>query len=167
LFVVPTWRGAGPTRVIVPAMGDFRLDSEARTARFGAAVGGALKKGEAVCLTGPLGAGKSVLARGLIRALAPGEGDVPSPTFTLVQFYDGAKFRIAHFDLYRITRADQVFELGLDEALGDGAAVIEWAERLGRHLPRHRLDVDLTPDGDSRHARLSPHGAWEGRALAL
>jgi len=153
--------------MIVPATGDFRLNTEADTAKFGAAIAGALQKGEAVCLTGPLGAGKSVLARGLIRKLAPAEGDVPSPTFTLVQYYQGARLSVAHFDLYRLERADEAFELGLDEALVSGAAVIEWAEKLGRHAPRHRLDVELTIDGDSRHVRLRPHGRWEDRALAL
>ena len=153
--------------MIVPAAGDFRLNTEADTARFGAAIAGALYKGEAVCLTGPLGAGKSVLARGLIRKIAPGEGDVPSPTFTLVQHYQGAKLNVAHFDLYRLERADEAFELGLDEALETGAAVIEWAEKLGRHAPRHRLDVELTIDGASRHVRLRPHGRWEDRPIAL
>jgi tRNA threonylcarbamoyladenosine biosynthesis protein TsaE len=151
--------------MIVPAIGDFRLNTEADTARFGAAVGAELRKGEAVCLGGPLGAGKSVMARGLIRALAPGEDDVPSPTFTLVQFYPGRRFAIAHFDLYRLTDAQEAFEIGLDEALSDGAAVIEWAERLGHHLPPDRIDIDLTVDGAARHARLTPHGAWEERAL--
>jgi tRNA threonylcarbamoyladenosine biosynthesis protein TsaE len=153
--------------MIVPAQGDFRLNSEAHTARFGAAVAAELRRGEAVCLTGPLGAGKSVLARGLIRALAADAGDIPSPTFTLAQHYDGRKFPIVHFDLYRLTRADEAFELGLDEALGEGTAVIEWAEKLGRHLPRARIDIDMAIDGETRHVRLSPHGAWEGRALAL
>ena len=151
--------------MILPAMGDFRLNTDADTARFGAAVGAELRKGEAVCLSGPLGAGKSVLARGLIRALAPGEGDVPSPTFTLVEFYQGRRFPIAHFDLYRLTDAREAFEIGLDEALSDGAAVIEWAERLAHHLPPDRIDIDLTVDGEARHARLTPHGAWEERAL--
>lgn len=153
--------------MIVPAAGDFRLNTEADTTRFGAAIAGALRKGEAVCLTGPLGAGKSVLARGLIGQIAPAERDVPSPTFTLVQFYQGERLAVAHFDLYRLERADEAFELGLDEALADGAAVIEWAEKLGRHLPRHRLDVELSADNGARHVRLRPHGAWEGRALAL
>ena len=153
--------------MIVPAAGDFRLDSEADTEKFGAAIAGALRKGDAVCLTGPLGAGKSVLARGLIRAVAPGEADIPSPTFTLAQHYSGAKLSVTHFDLYRLEHADEAFELGLDEALADGAAVIEWAERLGRHLPRNRLDVELQGEGETRHARLRPHGAWEDRALAL
>ena len=156
--------------MMVPAEGDFRLNAEKDTARLGAALARELRKGEAICLAGPLGAGKSVLARGLIRALAPGERDVPSPTFTLVQFYDGPRFPVAHFDLYRLTSADEAFEIGLDEALRDGAAVIEWPERLGHHLPPHRLDIELAPDplapdGESRHARLTPHGVWEDRPI--
>ena len=134
---------------------DLRLADEAATTRLGAAIAVRLGHGEAVCLSGPLGAGKSSLARGLIRALAPEAGDVPSPTFTLVQFYAGAAFEIAHFDLYRLTRAEEAFEIGLDEALREGAAVIEWPERLG----------DLLVDGAGRRAGITAHGAWEGRAL--
>ncbi len=153
--------------MIVPATGDFRLDAETDTARLGAAVADALQPGEAICLYGVLGAGKSVLARGLVRRLAPAERDVPSPTFTLVQFYPGPRFAVAHFDLYRLTRPEEAYEIGLDEALREGAAVIEWAERLGHHLPADRLDIELTVEGDARRARLTPHGAWEERALDL
>ena len=78
------------------------LPDAAATARLGAAVARALRPGEAVCLYGPLGAGKSTLARGLVRALTRPDEDVPSPTFTLVQFYDGPDFPVAHFDLYRL-----------------------------------------------------------------
>ncbi len=151
----------------VPADGDFRLPDEAATAHLGAAIGAVLAPGEAVCLTGPLGAGKSSLARGLVRALAPDAGDVPSPTFTLVQFYETPDFEIAHFDLYRLTRPDEAFEIGLDEALAAGAALIEWPERLGQHLPPDRLDVEISLDGETRRARLTAHGAWEGRPLEL
>jgi tRNA threonylcarbamoyladenosine biosynthesis protein TsaE len=147
--------------------GVSRLDQEADTARLGAAIARALRPGEAVCLSGPLGAGKSVLARALIRALAPDEGDVPSPTFTLAQFYRGAAFPIAHFDLYRLKRADEAFEIGLEEALEDGAAVIEWAERLGPDRPTHRLDVDIALEGEARLVTLTGHGAWRGRAIDL
>jgi tRNA threonylcarbamoyladenosine biosynthesis protein TsaE len=147
--------------------GDLRLSDEAATTRLGAAIAIALGRGEAVCLTGPLGAGKSSLARGLIRALAPEAGDVPSPTFTLVQFYAGPDFEIAHFDLYRLTRAEEAFEIGLDEALREGAAVIEWPERLGDLLPADRLEVVLRVDGEGRRAGITAHGAWEGRALDL
>ena len=68
----------------------------------------------------------------LIRALTRPDEEVPSPTFTLVQFYEGAGCKVAHFDLYRLTRPDEAYEIGLDEALDDGAAVIEWPERLER-----------------------------------
>jgi tRNA threonylcarbamoyladenosine biosynthesis protein TsaE len=153
--------------MIVPAEDDFSLDAEADTVRLGAAIGKALEKGEAVCLTGPLGAGKSVLARALIRARAPGERDVPSPTYTLVQFYETPGLRIGHFDLYRIADAAEAFEIGLDEALEEGAAVIEWAERLGHRLPADRLDIEIALDEGRRYARLTPHGAWEGRPIAL
>jgi tRNA threonylcarbamoyladenosine biosynthesis protein TsaE len=151
--------------MIVPAEGPFRLDSEADTIRLGAAIGRELRRREAVCLSGPLGAGKSSLARGLIRALTGEETEAPSPTFTLVQTYETKRFPVAHFDLYRLKSADEVAELGLDEALDDGAAVIEWPERLGHHLPHDRLDVELAIEGERRRARLSPHGAWEDRAL--
>jgi tRNA threonylcarbamoyladenosine biosynthesis protein TsaE len=131
---------------------------------LGAAVGRALQPGEAVCLWGPLGAGKTTLARGLIRALA-GEEEVPSPTFTLVQAYDGGGFPIAHFDLYRIEHAAEIEELGLEEALEDGAAVIEWPERLGARLPKDRLDIRLEIQGEGRRARLERHGRWHGRII--
>jgi tRNA threonylcarbamoyladenosine biosynthesis protein TsaE len=143
----------------------YDLPEAEATARLGAAVALALKLGEAVCLEGPLGAGKSTLARALVRALTTPHEDVPSPTFTLVQFYAGARFPLAHFDLYRLERADEAFEIGLDEALEEGAAVIEWPERLGGRLPQDRLDIDIAFSGEGRIARLSPHGAWKGRKL--
>jgi len=144
---------------------DLRLANTAATTRLGAAIAKTLAPGDAVCLSGPLGAGKSALARGLIRALAPEAGDVPSPTFTLVQFYAGRGFEIAHFDLYRLNRAEEAFEIGLDEALREGAAVIEWPERLGDLLPADRLAVTLQIEGVARRARIKAHGAWEGRDL--
>ena len=151
--------------MIVPAAGDFRLDHEADTARLGAAIAGELRRHEAVCLSGPLGAGKSTLARGLIQALAGAAIEVPSPTFTLVQTYQTPRLALAHFDLYRLVKPEEVAELGLDEALDEGAAVIEWPDKLGHHLPRDRLDVELHIEGARRRARLSAHGAWEDRAL--
>lgn len=148
----------------------LHLQGEADTARLGAALAEALQAGEAICLSGPLGAGKSTLARALIRARTQPDEDVPSPTFTLVQFYEGRRLAIAHFDLYRITSPEEAYEIGLDEALEDGAALIEWPERLAA-LPPHRLDVEIAPepgaDEDVRRVRLIPHGAWEGRCVEL
>lgn len=144
---------------------DLRLEDEAATARLGTALAEVLGMGDAICLTGPLGAGKSTLARALIRARTTPDEDVPSPTFTLVQFYEGADLSIAHFDLYRLTSPDEAFEIGLDEALEDGAVIIEWPQRLEGRLPPHRLDIELVLDGAARRARLTPHGAWEGRTI--
>lgn len=141
------------------------LRDEAATQALGAALAAHLRAGEAVCLYGPLGAGKSTLARALVRALTTPDEEVPSPTFTLVQFYEGARLNVAHFDLYRLSDPDEAYEIGLDEALDDGAAIIEWPERLEGRLPPDRLDVEISmgADDEGRVARLVAHGAWEGR----
>ncbi len=141
------------------------LADDAATARLGAAIARQLAPGEAVCLSGPLGAGKSTLARALVRTLTTPDEEVPSPTFTLVQFYEGARLKVAHFDLYRLSNPDEAYEIGLDEALDDGAVVIEWPERLDGRLPLDRLAVEIALEGEGRVARLTPHGAWKGRKL--
>ena len=146
------------------------LADEAATQALGRALAAALRPGDALCLTGPLGAGKSTLARALIRALTTADQEVPSPTFTLVQIYEGPDFPVAHFDLYRLIDPDEAYELGLDEALADGAAVIEWPQRLQGRLPPDRLDIDISPigdDGEARRATLVGHGSFEGRPLEL
>ncbi len=151
------------------ADGDFPLANEAATTRLGAALARALTRGDAILLWGPLGAGKSTLARGLIRALTRPDEDVPSPTFTLVQYYEAPGLALAHFDLYRLTSVEEIEEIGLYEALEDGAALIEWPERLEGRLPADRLDIELEiilTDGlETRSARLTPHGTWEGRPV--
>ena len=144
------------------------LKSADDVADFGARIAGRLRPGEAVCLWGPLGAGKTTLARGLIRALTTADEEVPSPTFTLVQFYEG-RAPIAHFDLYRLKRPEEAYELGLDEVLDEGVAVIEWPERLGGSLPPDRLDIEIAipEDGRGREVRLRAHGSWVGRDADL
>jgi len=141
------------------------LKTAAVTEALGAAVGRALKAGDVVCLWGPLGAGKTTLARGLIRALTRPDEEAPSPTFTLVQTYDGPEFAVAHLDLYRLSGPDDVRELGLDEVLEEGAAVIEWPERLEGRLPPDRLDIRLRTLGEGRVAELERHGRWKDRRI--
>ena len=150
-------------------------DAEATTA-LGQAIAPLLAPGDSVLLFGPLGMGKSTLARGLIRSLTRPDEDVPSPTFTLVQFYEprspGMGPPIAHFDLYRLNRPEEAFEIGLDEALDEGCALIEWPERLGddpaAYLGPDRLTVTLSEaEGDTRLATVSGAGAWETKLKDL
>lgn len=141
------------------------LADDAATQELGRKLATALRPGDALCLTGPLGAGKSTLARALIRALTTPDEEVPSPTFTLVQFYETAAFPLAHFDLYRLSDPDEAYEIGLDEAMDGGVALIEWPQRLEGRLPATRLDIDIALDGDARRAVIVRHGSFEGRDL--
>jgi tRNA threonylcarbamoyladenosine biosynthesis protein TsaE len=138
----------------VPAF-SFSLADESATQRLGATLAGALRPRDLVALEGGLGAGKTTLARAILRA-ASGEPAliVPSPTFTLVEVYDTPKGTFWHFDLYRLEAPEQVFELGWEEALADGIVLIEWPERLGALLPMPALTVTLTVKDEERHAVL-------------
>ena len=148
---------------------EYTTHSESETEALGESLAQKLRAGDVVALYGDLGAGKTAFVRGMARGLnSPNR--VTSPTFTIVQFYEGPRLKVAHFDLYRLSSADEAYEIGLDEALDDGAAVIEWPERLEGHLPPDRLDVEIVVDespdgGEARRARLIPAGAWEGRGL--
>lgn len=107
---------------------------EGETAAAAAALAAGLGPGDAVFLRGDLGMGKSVFARGLIRALMDDPGlEVPSPTFTLVQTYEAGDLCVFHYDLYRIEDPDEIFELGWEESLPAGITIVEWPERLGPH----------------------------------
>ncbi|MDQ6434207.1 tRNA (adenosine(37)-N6)-threonylcarbamoyltransferase complex ATPase subunit type 1 TsaE [Mesorhizobium sp. LHD-90] len=134
------------------------LADEAATARLGEDLAAALKPGDVLALAGDLGAGKTTLARALIRASAGDpELEVPSPTFTLVQNYEG-RVPVAHFDLYRLGSPAELDELGFDEALAEGAALVEWPERAENRLPAATVRVELRHEGDGRRAVLSGSG---------
>ncbi len=126
-----------------------------------------LRPGDAVALQGDLGAGKTTLSRALLRALADDPAlEVPSPTFTLVQPYDFKRFPVAHLDLYRMEDPDEIDELGLDEMLDEGAALIEWPERAEEALPADSLWMTLEPtgEGDGRIATFYVNeGDWTER----
>jgi tRNA threonylcarbamoyladenosine biosynthesis protein TsaE len=127
------------------------------------------RRGDAILLQGPLGAGKTSFARAFIRARGLGH-EVPSPSFTLVEIYDAeGALPVWHFDLYRLKSASEVTELGLDEALAEGVALVEWPERLGAALPAERLDLALAPGSDAgaRRATLTGSPGWQARLAGL
>lgn len=145
-----------------PSLERFLAD-EAATARLAEDLAQALRQGDVLALHGDLGAGKTTLARALIRAVADDDQlDVPSPTFTLVQAYEG-RLPIQHFDLYRISSPDELHELGLDEALERGAVLIEWPERAGDLLPEGTVHVTFAHEGVGRHATITGSGAFFDR----
>lgn len=124
------------------------------------------RPGDVILLEGPIGAGKSSLARAFIRARLGSAEEVPSPTFTLVQVYDAEGVEIWHADLYRLAHPDEVWELGLDDAFQTAICLVEWPDRLGAHVPPDALQIRLEAAGEGRRAVISGGRAGLGRALA-
>ncbi len=139
-----------------------RVDQHALAA-IATSLAGGLRPGDVIALSGDLGAGKTTFARAVIAALGwPGE--VPSPTYTLVQSYEPPDVRIPvwHVDLYRLSSPDEADALGLFET--DAALIIEWPERLGDRLPADALRLAISGSGDApRHLTWTVPAAWEGR----
>ena len=154
-------------RVLVESEGDeeMTLEDEAATAALGAALARRARAGDVITLSGPLGVGKTALARGFIAALGH-EGEVPSPSFAIVQPYDELDPAVWHVDFYRIEDAAEIEELGLDSA-SDAVLLVEWPERGVGALPAPDLTVELSMRGAGRIARLHPGSpvgdAWTGR----
>jgi tRNA threonylcarbamoyl adenosine modification protein YjeE len=148
---------------------DLELPDLAATHALARRLARVLQGGDVVALSGPLGAGKSELARALIRTLAGAEIEVPSPTFTLVQDYPFAHLAVRHVDLYRIGDPSELIELGLD-APGDGEAwLVEWPERAERALPDDRLEIRLAfaDAPEARRASLLAGPGWRDRLTRL
>jgi tRNA threonylcarbamoyladenosine biosynthesis protein TsaE len=138
------------------------LKTEEETASVGASLAAAVRNGDVITLSGPLGVGKTALARGLITALGH-EGEVPSPSFAIVQPYEGLDPDVWHVDLYRIADSSEIDELGLDAAAG-AVLVVEWPERAraGAWPNALGLSLDFTQNGDRiLTAKVPP--SWEGR----
>ncbi len=154
-----------------PGTWSVTLENEVATAGLGAELALFLTAGDVLELSGDLGAGKTTLARAIINALAPaGELiEVPSPTFTLLQPYDQTRVPVSHFDFYRLQSAEEIYELGLDDAMERSAVLMEWATRLGEHVPEDRLSINLAigHDENVRLAVLTGHGAWVGKLARL
>jgi tRNA threonylcarbamoyladenosine biosynthesis protein TsaE len=143
----------------------IELADAAGTAALGAALADVIVAGDVVALSGDLGAGKTTLARGLLRALGV-EGDAPSPSFPIVIAYAPPETRLPlwHVDLYRLDDPEEAWELGLDDARADAALLIEWPDRLGRGLwpDTLRLHLEAAADGSRRLTWEAP-ASWEAR----
>jgi tRNA threonylcarbamoyladenosine biosynthesis protein TsaE len=138
------------------------LKSEEATAAMGAALARVARVGDVITLSGPLGVGKTALARGFLRSLGH-KSDVPSPTFPIVQPYDELEPPVWHVDLYRIEGRSEIGELGLDAA-ADAVLLVEWPDRAGGGLWPDALALSLDFGTDSDRiltAKVPP--AWEGR----
>ena len=134
------------------------------SAAFGALLAERVQPGDVITLTGPLGAGKTSIARGLLGALGL-VGEAPSPSYAIVQPYAPPELRlpVLHVDLYRITDPAELDELGLDHAADDAVLIIEWPERAGwDHWP-HALSLEIAIVGDARRLTARVPKAWEAR----
>ena len=148
---------------MIPLFPIFRnetaLPDLAATAALAGRIAPLLKAGDAVALWGGLGAGKTTLARDILRALGVTE-DVPSPTFTLVQSYETPRLAVAHYDLYRLKAARELEELSFREALEDGAVLVEWPERAPDYLPVDALHLRLSLEGETRRVKITGPQRW-------
>ena len=150
-----------------PAQWVIDLPDEAATIQAATRLAGELRAGDLVTLGGDLGAGKTTFVRALIRSvLGDPEAEVPSPTYTLLQTYEGPHFNIVHADLYRIADPAELAELGWEDAAENALVLVEWAERAGEILATDRLEVHLAttgPTGAGRRLTLTGHGSFAGR----
>ncbi len=155
----------------VLAAGRYRCATPDAMRALGAALGGLLQPGDVVFLTGDLGAGKTCMTGGVAAGLGD-KGPVTSPTFQIMCVHDGGRIPLYHFDLYRLSGADQLEDVGVFEALeGDGACLIEWAEMFADELGDEHLDVRITREATqadgAEPARLVELSASGERAEAL
>jgi tRNA threonylcarbamoyladenosine biosynthesis protein TsaE len=140
------------------------LADEAATRAFGAALAPLLRAGDVILLDGSLGAGKTTLVRGLLGGLGH-DGEVPSPSFAIVQPYDDLDLPLWHADLYRIANPSELDELGLDEVLREGVLAVEWPDHAGEGAwPPTALALSLAPLGGGARALTATLGeGWEER----
>lgn len=144
------------------------LPDEAAIGVLAARLAAIVRPGDVIALKGELGAGKTTFARAFIRAMG-GTGEVPSPTFTLVQVYELPAATVWHFDGYRLRDPGEAWELGIEDAFAEGISLIEWPERLGALLPTRRLEIALSPGPtpSARRAVIDAPGDWAGRLAGL
>ena len=132
----------------------FTSENESQTIELAQKLAKITKIGDVWALNGTLGVGKTVFARAFIQALSNAT-EVPSPTFTLLQTYATPEFDIYHYDLYRLEKPADVFELDVEEAFYSGVSLVEWPEKMGRFLPRDVWVVNFESEGDLRKITIA------------
>lgn len=132
---------------------EFICNTEKDTVKLGQKLSSIAKKGDVFALFGTLGMGKSVLSRAFVKKLTSAN-EVPSPTFTLVQVYEADDFDIYHFDLYRLKSPEEIFEIGMEEAIYEGVCLIEWPEKMQGYLPKNIFKVEIAPYEQGRKIKI-------------
>ena len=149
-----------------PSLIEIYLDDEQATRSLAQRFAPLLVAGDTILLEGPIGSGKTHFCRSLIQTRLGRTEDVPSPTFTLVQTYE-ADVEIWHADLYRLTNLSETHELGLDEAFATAICLVEWPDRLGRHVPHNAIRITLSVEGEGRLALIDASNSLAVRRMLL
>ncbi len=145
---------------------EFFLPTEKETKLLGERLASIAKMGDVFALYGTLGMGKSILARAFIQKLTQAK-DVPSPTFTLLQTYQCSDFDIYHFDLYRIKSPEEIFEIGIEDAIYGGVSLIEWPEKMGGYIPKDIFKIEIKPFGNGRKITIITNSKDKHTRLSL
>ncbi len=140
--------------------------SEKDTIRVGRCLAEIAKRGDFFALYGTLGVGKSVLARAFIQKFC-GNIEVPSPTFTLLQSYETDGFDLYHFDLYRIKSPEEIFEIGMEEAIYNGVLLVEWPEKMGNYIPKDVFKIEISTENDGRKITIHCNSSEKQERLSM
>ena len=140
-------------------MKEFYCANSEETEKLGFAIGQAAGEGDVNCLSGDLGAGKTALAKGIALAKGVPESEITSPTFAIMNIYQGKDTDLRHFDLYRLNRAEELDDIGFDEYVGGcGITMIEWADLFTEEMPEEYLQINISVENTGRKIILEPHG---------
>ena len=140
-------------------MKEFYCANSEETEKLGFAIGQAAGEGDVICLSGDLGAGKTALAKGIALAKGVPESEITSPTFAIMNIYQGKDTDLRHFDLYRLNRAEELDDICFDEYVGGcGITMIEWADLFSEEMPEEYLQINISVENTGRKIILEPHG---------
>ena len=140
-------------------MKEFYCANSEETEKLGFAIGQAAGEGDVICLSGDLGAGKTALAKGIALAKGVPESEITSPTFAIMNIYQGKDTDLRHFDLYRLNRVEELDDIGFDEYVGGcGITMIEWADLFSEEMPEEYLQINISVENTGRKIILEPHG---------